>query len=96
MHGYFDAEGHLHPVERLPVKQFLEQHAPAAAAVDDDDLFGAQPAEARGRGARSRSRSPRRLPPGWEQRSSRSKPGVVYYVHAASGRTQFERPLPPA
>lgn len=31
------------------------------------------------------------LPPGWEKKESRSKPGLVYYVHEG-GFTQFERP----
>mmetsp|Transcript_53203 Transcript_53203/g.99793 ORF Transcript_53203/g.99793 Transcript_53203/m.99793 type:complete len:430 (-) Transcript_53203:55-1344(-) len=32
------------------------------------------------------------MPPGWTKKESRSKPGLVYYVHAESGQTQFERP----
>lgn len=32
------------------------------------------------------------LPPGWELRESRSKKGVFYYAHAATGRSQLERP----
>lgn len=31
------------------------------------------------------------LPPGWEKKESRSKPGLVYYLHE-SGYTQFDRP----
>jgi len=31
------------------------------------------------------------LPPGWEKKESRSKPGLFYYVHEG-GYTQFERP----
>merc|ERR1719238_608188 len=31
------------------------------------------------------------LPPGWEQKESRNKPGLFYYVHEG-GYTQFERP----
>jgi cyclophilin family peptidyl-prolyl cis-trans isomerase len=31
------------------------------------------------------------LPPGWEEKESRNKPGLKYYVHE-SGATQFERP----
>jgi len=31
------------------------------------------------------------LPPGWQKKESRSKPGLVYYQHE-DGHTQFERP----
>jgi len=31
------------------------------------------------------------LPPGWEKKESRSKPGLIYYQHE-KGHTQFERP----
>merc|ERR1712150_146241 len=31
------------------------------------------------------------LPPGWERKESRTKPGLFYYVHEG-GYTQFERP----
>ncbi len=32
------------------------------------------------------------LPPGWRVKSSKSRPGVQYYVHDRSGKTQWERP----
>eukprot|EP00440_Ansanella_granifera_P011511 gb/GFBE01012497.1/.p1 GENE.gb/GFBE01012497.1/~~gb/GFBE01012497.1/.p1 ORF type:complete len:373 (+),score=53.27 gb/GFBE01012497.1/:1-1119(+) len=32
------------------------------------------------------------LPPGWEVRESRSKKGVYFFAHPASGRSQMERP----
>eukprot|EP00929_Paragymnodinium_shiwhaense_P107108 TRINITY_DN73151_c0_g1_i1.p1 TRINITY_DN73151_c0_g1~~TRINITY_DN73151_c0_g1_i1.p1 ORF type:complete len:270 (-),score=62.38 TRINITY_DN73151_c0_g1_i1:290-1099(-) len=100
IHGYFEGEN-LHPV-RMSVKAFLEQHGPKdmrAAADEDCDLFGGGAAKAQERG---RSRSPRQkastagseppLPPGWEKKESRSKPGVFYYANEAKGLTQFDRP----
>jgi len=32
------------------------------------------------------------LPPGWEVRESRSKKGVYFFAHPATGRSQMERP----
>eukprot|EP00933_Yihiella_yeosuensis_P001603 TRINITY_DN102693_c0_g1_i1.p1 TRINITY_DN102693_c0_g1~~TRINITY_DN102693_c0_g1_i1.p1 ORF type:complete len:221 (+),score=45.29 TRINITY_DN102693_c0_g1_i1:21-683(+) len=96
IHGYFDAQGHLHPT-RCDVRSFLEDHSVAKAAADDScDLFGGGSDDMEKGKQRNRSRSPRNssasaLPAGWQKRESRSKPGVFYYVHS-SGKTQFERP----
>lgn len=34
------------------------------------------------------------LPPGWERRESRSKPGNFFFKHTATGHTQVDRPKP--
>lgn len=103
VHGYFEG-GVLHPV-RMPITSFLAQYGPKElrnAADASCDLFGngssggGASVRTSARDDNRRSRSPRptgELPPGWERRESRSKPGVFYYINDAEGLSQFERPV---
>lgn len=97
VHGYFEGDL-LHPV-RVPIQTFLAEHGPASMRSATDgglDLFGGTGGSNEASVRSERSRSPAKvkklLPPGWEKRESRSRPGVFYYVHEAKGLTQFERP----